>query len=220
MSLMMVLNVPATVGLVILASPIIRLIFERRAFTALDTAATAAALQFYAVGLVGYSTVRIVSPVFYALGRNRTPVMVSVVAVAVSVVASLVLIRPFGYRGLALATSIAALFNASALLVLLRRQLGGLDEARMLASLGRILVASIAMGATAIAVDHATSALIPGQRLAPQVARLAITIGSSLLVLAAAAWLLRIREFLEVLALARRIAGQPSSSSDRSDEAP
>ena len=54
--------------------PIVRLLFERRAFTASDTAATAAALQLYALGLLGYSIVRITSPTFYALGRNRTPV--------------------------------------------------------------------------------------------------------------------------------------------------
>ena len=68
------LNVPATVGLMVLAAPIVALIFERGSFTPADTAATAAALQFYAIGLVGYSVVRIVSPTFYALGRSRMPV--------------------------------------------------------------------------------------------------------------------------------------------------
>jgi putative peptidoglycan lipid II flippase len=200
MSLMLVLNVPATVGLVILATPIIRLIFERRAFTPLDTAATAAALQFYAVGLVGYSIVRIVSPVFYALGQNRTPVIVSVAAVAVNIVSSVALVRPFGYRGLALATSIAALFNAATLVVLLHRRLGGLDDTRTLASVGRILMASAVMGATALAMDRATSALLPGAQLGLQVGRLVITIGCSMVVLAAAAWALRIREFTEAVA--------------------
>ena len=76
-SLMMLLNVPATFGLVVLAEPIVRVIFERGSFTPADTAATASALKFYAIGLLGYSVVRIVSPAFYALGRSRTPVMVS-----------------------------------------------------------------------------------------------------------------------------------------------
>jgi len=82
LSLMMMLNVPATVGLMVLASPIVRLLLERRAFTASDTAATAAAVQLYAIGLIGYSIVRITSPTFYALGRNKTPVMVSVATVS------------------------------------------------------------------------------------------------------------------------------------------
>jgi putative peptidoglycan lipid II flippase len=205
MSLMMVLNIPATVGLMLLASPIIKLIFERRAFTAADTASTAGALQFYAVGLIGYSVVRIVSPVFYALGQNRTPVIVSAAAVALNIAASLTLVRLLGYRGLALATSIAALFNASTLLVLLRRRLGGLDEARMLSSLGRVAVASIVMGATVVMVDRATNALLPGDRLVAQIVRLVITIGCSLMMLAASAWVLRIREFEAALALGTRV---------------
>ena len=59
-----------------LARPIVAVIFEHGSFTPADTAATRAALQFYAIGLVGYSVVRIVSPTFYALRRSRIPVMV------------------------------------------------------------------------------------------------------------------------------------------------
>ena len=78
-SLMAMLNVPAMVGLMVLAVPIVRVIFEHGRFTSADTFATAIALQYYAIGLVGYSVVRIASPTFYALGRNRVPVVVSVV---------------------------------------------------------------------------------------------------------------------------------------------
>ena len=99
---MMLLNVPATVGLIVLAEPIIRVIFEHGSFTAADTAATAGALRFYALGLLGYSVVRIVSPAFYALGRSRTPVMISTGSVLVNVALNLALVRVMGYRGLAL----------------------------------------------------------------------------------------------------------------------
>ena len=112
LSLMLMLNVPAMVGLAVLGGPIVRVIFERGAFTAGDTAATAAALQYYAVGLVGYSAVRIASPVFYALGRSRTPVTVSIVSVLLNAGLNLGLVRLLGYRGLALGTSLAALANA------------------------------------------------------------------------------------------------------------
>ena len=125
LSLMMMLNVPATAGLLVLAVPDRAVIFERAAFTPADTAATAAALQFYAIGLVGYSVVRIASPVFYALGENRTPVKVSIATVVVNAVLNVILVRMIGYRGLALGTSIAALFNATLLMVLLRRRRPG-----------------------------------------------------------------------------------------------
>ena len=71
--MMLMLNIPATVGLVVLATPIVALIFERGRFTPSDTAATAAALACYAPGLVGYSVVKLASPAFYALGNSRDP---------------------------------------------------------------------------------------------------------------------------------------------------
>ena len=84
---MMMLNVPATVGLIVLAHADRPSDLRASAFLPSDTAATAAALQFYAVGLLGYSVVRIASPTFYALGDSRTPVKVSVATVLVNAVA-------------------------------------------------------------------------------------------------------------------------------------
>src|SRR3954452_18678382 len=72
-AMMTVLNIPATLGLIALARPIIAMLFERGAFTAHDTDATAAALMCYALGLTGYSVVKVVSPTFYALHESRTP---------------------------------------------------------------------------------------------------------------------------------------------------
>lgn len=203
-SLMLMLNVPATVGLMVLAEPIVRVIFERRAFTPGDTMATAAALQFYAIGLVGYSVVRIASPTFYALGQNRTPVIVSMVTVLLNAGLNIMLVRVLSFRGLALGTSIAALFNATVLFVMLRRRLGGLDEARLANSFARIVLASAVMGIAALAVDRALGAWLPGGALLLQIIRLAATIGVALTVLAAASWLLRIREFKEAMALVTR----------------
>jgi putative peptidoglycan lipid II flippase len=208
LSLMLMLNVPATVGLMVLAVPIVRVIFERSAFTASDTVATAAALQFYALGLVGYSIVRISSPVFYALQRNRTPVIVSVATVAVNAALNLALVRVMGYRGLALGTSIAALFNAVVLIVLLRRSLGGIEGRRIAGSLARIAGASAAMGVVCVAVDAGGMQWIPGQGLGPQIARLTLTIAASLAALAAAAHALHLREFRESVALVSRRFGR------------
>ena len=204
LSLMLMLNVPATVGLVTLAAPIIRVIFEHGRFQPSDTASTAAALQFYALGLVGYSVVRIASPTFYALGRNRVPVTVSIITVLVNAALNVALVRTMGFRGLALGTSIAALFNALVLLVLLRRQLTGLHESRLLNSLARIAVASAAMGATAIAVDVGLERWWPSATFLVQLMRLVVTIGAAVAVLAGAAWLLRIGEFKDGMALVLR----------------
>jgi putative peptidoglycan lipid II flippase len=210
LSLMLMLNVPATVGLMILAVPIIQVIYERGEFTSADTLATAAALQFYAIGLLAYSVVRIVSPVFYALGQNRTPVIVSMITVLVNAGLNVMLVRAMGYRGLALGTSIAALVNAITLLILLRRHMGGLQEARIAVSLARITVASVAMGFAAYTVSNALGTQLPGSSLALQIVRLTATIGISIVVLGGASWLLRIREFHEGLALVTRRIGRRS----------
>jgi putative peptidoglycan lipid II flippase len=207
LSLMLVLNVPATVGLIVLAHPIVRVIFERRAILPSDTLATAAALQYYAVGLLGYSIVRIASPTFYALGDSRTPVQISVAAVLVNAVLNVALVGQFGYRGLALGTSMAALFNAAGLLWLLHRRLDGLDDRRILSSFSRIATASIAMGVAALLTDRALSQWIVGDAFLRQAFRLALTITFALFVLAATAHLLKIREFREAVALVLKRSG-------------
>jgi len=207
LSLMFVLNVPATVGLIVLSRPIVRVIFERRAFLPSDTAATAAALQFYALGLLGYSIVRIASPTFYALGDSRTPVVISVASVVVNAVLNILLARVLGYRGLALGTSIAALFNAAGLLWLLHARLQGLDDRRVLSSLARIVIASLVMGMAALAANDLLETWIAGDTFVQQAARLLLTIISALVVLGISAHLLRIREFREALARVAKRGG-------------
>ena len=204
MALMMALNVPATVGLIVLSVPIVRVIFEHGQFLPRDTLATAAALQFYAIGLVGYSVVRIASPTFYALGRNRIPVIVSVITVIVNAILNWNLVEVMGYRGLALGTSIAALFNATTLFVLLRRQLGGLNESRLLSSFVRIVLASAAMGAVAMLADRWLSSALPSQAIGWQIVHVATAIGAALATLLLAAWILRVRELNESLQLVLR----------------
>jgi len=205
LSLMLMLNIPATVGLIVLAEPIVRVVLERGRFTPADTAATAAALQFYAVGLVGYSVVRIVSPIFFAIGRNRTPVAVSTVVVLINALLNYLLVHTtLSYRGLALGTSIAALINAGSLLVLLRGHLQGINEGRLLGSVARIAVASAVMGIAAVWSHNMLGTWTGTGTFLAEVLRLGLAIGFSLIVLSGSAWLLRIREFNQGVALVTR----------------
>jgi putative peptidoglycan lipid II flippase len=211
LGLMLFLNVPATVGLIVLARPIVAVIFEHGEFTAADTLATAAALELYAIGLIGYSIVRIISPTFYALQRSRIPVMVSAASVGVNIALNLALVRALGYRGLALGTSLTALVNASVQLWLLRRELGGLDGSRIAASLARVLIAAAVMGGVTWGMHALFLDVLPGESFARQAARLTATIALSLASLVAAAQVLRIPEYAEardlVLGRLRRMAG-------------
>ena len=209
--LMLLLNLPATIGLIVLARPIVAVIFQRGNFTAADTVATAAALQLYAIGLIGYSIVRIISPTFYAVGRSRIPVMVSAGSVVVNIILNVTLVRTLGYRGLALGTSITAIINASVQLFLLRREIHGLEGRRIAGSFLKVIAASAAMGAATWGVHALALTMLPGAAFSLQVIRLLITIAVSMGVLAAAAGLLRIQEFAEardlVLGRLKRITG-------------
>jgi putative peptidoglycan lipid II flippase len=208
---MLFLNIPATVGLMILAEPIVAVIFQHGEFTAADTVATARALQLYAIGLVGYSIVRIISPTFYALQRSRIPVMVSAASVVVNVGLNLLLVRVMGYRGLALGTSITALINASVQLWLLRREIHGLEGARIASSTSRTIAAAAIMGAVTWGAHIGLLHAVPGGSFVLQASRLFVTIVLSLATLVAAAQLLRIPEFGEardlIIGRFKRMAG-------------
>jgi putative peptidoglycan lipid II flippase len=196
--MMLMLNVPAMIGLVALAEPIVALLYQRGAFSAFDTEATAAALTFYAPGLLGYSAVKIASPTFYSLGDSRTPVAVSMSSIAANLGLNLTFIwAGFGFRGLALGTALAALFNASALLWLLRRRLQGLDERRLAVAFVKIAIASLAMGAAAIAVSRGVGDALGGDTEWARAVRVFASIAAALVVLAVAARVLRIAEFNE-----------------------
>jgi putative peptidoglycan lipid II flippase len=193
--LMLALNVPATLGLMALATPIIALIFEHGRFTADDTAATARALQFYAVGLVGYSIVRIVSPAFYALRRSRIPVIASVVSVIANISMAFVLVRVMGFAGLALATSLAAIANAATQLFFLRRELGGIQAGRILITFVKTIAAAAPMAAAAWFVESWLRDVIGGTGVARDALRVLGSIVVALAVLSVAAWAVRLHEF-------------------------
>jgi putative peptidoglycan lipid II flippase len=211
LGLMLFLNLPATIGLIVLARPIIAVIFEHGEFTSADTLATAAALQLYAIGLIGYSIVRIISPTFYALGRSRVPVMVSAGSVLINIVLNVTLVRSMGYRGLALGTSITAILNAAVQMFLLRREINGIGGTRIAASFARVMAAASVMGGVTWGVHELMLAQLPGMSLVVQIIRLLVTIGAALITLAGVAQALRIPEFGEardmILRRLRRVAG-------------
>jgi putative peptidoglycan lipid II flippase len=187
LALMLLVNVPATVGLWVLATPIVQLLLERGHFQHTDTLATAAAVRCYAIGLVGYSASRIASPVFYALGRSRVPVLLSAVSVAANLTLSVWLVTTNGFLGLALATSAAALLNGGLSLLILRQAIGGLGEGYLIRTLIRIAGASAVMGVAVTAMVGLSAAMVEGSGFMAQATRLGLSIGAGLAVLALSA---------------------------------
>lgn len=102
------LSIPAAGALIVLAHPIINILFERGRFTSQDSIMTSLAVAVYAVGLPAYVLVKALTPNFFARGNTRTPVKYSLVVFAANLICSLILMQKFGHLGIAAATSIAA----------------------------------------------------------------------------------------------------------------
>ena len=132
---------------------------------------------------------------FYALGKSRIPVMLSVVSVAVNLTLSTVLVRTMGFVGLALATSVAALTNATLCIVILRAQLDGIDGRRLAGSFAKVALSSVAMSAVVLIVNRSLPAYMGNGNTVSQAAALATSIGLGVAALAMVARLLKIEEF-------------------------
>ncbi|UCD54764.1 MAG: murein biosynthesis integral membrane protein MurJ [Candidatus Omnitrophota bacterium] len=138
--------IPAGIGLATLGRPIIRILFERGEFTPYSTLITDNALFFYSFGLFACGGIKILVNAFFSLGDTRTPVKVASVSFFVNLVLNFVLMWPLKIGGLALATSIAATSNFIMLYILLTRKIGDIGTRRILNSFGRIIMASAIMG--------------------------------------------------------------------------
>lgn len=152
MRLVAFLNIPSTLGLIVLAQPIISLIFEHGRFGAVDTAGTASALVFYAIGLYGYSAVKVFAPAFYAVGAARVPVLGSILGMIANVGLNVALFPVLSFRGVALGTSLAATVNFAVLVWAWRRRYGGFGGSGLYRQMLQVLVAASAMAATAYGI--------------------------------------------------------------------
>jgi len=135
---------PSALFLIVAARPLCALIYQHGRFGWQDTVNAAAALQAYSFGLLFFGMVRLSAQVFYAFKDTATPVKVSALAVAVNVAASLILMRPLGFVGLALAPALAAQFNLGLLNFLIIRKIGRPDYPALTAHAAKCLAAALA----------------------------------------------------------------------------
>ncbi len=145
--LVLVLIIPATLGLLVLAQPAISLIFEHGKFTAHDTFWTAWALRYYLAGLVFAAIDWPLNYAFYARQDTLTPALVGILSVGIYLVVALVLIRPLGMLGLVLADSTKHLGHALTMLILTQRRIGSLAALRLGSTAGKALLAATGMAA-------------------------------------------------------------------------
>jgi putative peptidoglycan lipid II flippase len=145
MRLAFLLTIPSAIGLAMLASPIISVIYQHGRFTGEMTKETAGALQFYSIGLVAYSALKVLTPAFYAIGKRNTPMIVSFLAIGTNLFLNwLFTFRlGWGHRGLAFSTSIVATINFLLLYALMWQQTRGLESRRMFSGLAKISLAGL-----------------------------------------------------------------------------
>lgn len=210
MRLAFVLTLPATVGLVMLARPIISLLYEHGKFSAHATDQAAIALQGYALGLCAYSALKILSPAFYAIDKRRTPMMVSFVSIALNGAVNWLFAFHFkwGIQGLALGTGCVAIANFLMLYALMRREttaLGGFD---LLKTLGKLLLACAGLAAVCWAAQLWVLGGWKHWNVFLKISGLLGTIGVAGAVYFVAALVLRIEELDDVTALAKRKLGR------------
>lgn len=156
------LTLPAAVGLMVMPGPIVALLYERGAFTALDTAMTAAALAAFAAGLPAYVLVKVFQPAYFAREDMKTPLWFSIVAVAVNIAAALALFPLYGHVGIAAASSAAAWVNFLLLAWMLWRRGDFRPAPATLRRVGLIVLASAAMGALVWALLVAVRPFLAG----------------------------------------------------------
>ncbi len=206
MRLAFLMTIPASVGLIVLAEPIISVLYQHGRFGVRETAESAGALRYYALGLCGYAALKVLVNAFYAIDRRKTPMVVSFLAVALNLVLNFIFTRElgWGHRGLAFSTACVATSNFLILYFLMRSHLGRLESRAMVRLLAKLALASLVLLALAwgggqwLLADWAT------QGFWPKCASLALVIGVAATGFVVCANALGITEVHEIVAAVRR----------------
>ena len=209
MRLAFLLTIPSAIGLAMLASPIISVIYQHGRFTAEMTRQTAGALQFYAIGLVSYAVLKVLTPAFYAVGKRNTPMVVSFLAIGANLFLNwLFTFRlGWGHRGLAFSTSLVATINFLLLYALMRRHIRRLETHQMLVALGKLCVAGGLLALVCWAANYWWLGAWADMRFLQKLIALLVAIACGAAAFFGAAFLLRIGEVHDIIDIFRRRIG-------------
>jgi len=189
----LLITIPATIGMIILANPLVRILFQRGAFDSNATYMTSGALVFYTIGLSGVALSSLLNNVYYSLQDTKTPMKNSFICVAINIVLNLILIRIMQHRGLALATSISVIISAILLIYGLRKKIGPLGFMKAFKCGIKSLTASIIMGIV-VHIMYNTIYRLLGDGLMPCSIALILSIFIGILIYSLFVYLLKIEE--------------------------
>lgn len=200
---MVFLTLPVSVGLVVFAAPVVKVVFQRGQFSPDATVVVAAALAAYAAGLVPMAAYYVITRTYYALQNMRTPVATGAWMVALNAILAYAFMRVWGVTGIALATAVVSFVNVGLLFWLLRQTLGPLEGRRLLGTSVRIgMATAVAIGAVWAASRAGLFAVRLGRFT--DVSTLAVMIGAATVIYLAACLVLRVDEMNLLRRLAHR----------------
>lgn len=197
-NLVLLITVPATVGLMVLATPIVEIAFQRGAFDAAATLMTSQALVFYTLGLVAMALKLLLTRVYYSLQDTKTPMVNGAISVALNVILNLILVKYMAHSGLALATSIATTVATFILLFGLKEKIGSLGTKSYITTFIKTGVASGFMGVAAYFIYHEIYRMLGVSKLYNLIALL-VAIGVGIVIYGLLCYMLKIEEVREIV---------------------
>ena len=170
------LVIPISIGAIVLATPIVKLLFQRGEFDARATSMTAIALIMYSIGMVAFGLRDIIGKVFYALKDTKTPMINGAIAMIMNIVLNIILVKYLQLAGLALATSISAIVCIFLLFGSLKKKIGYFGQDKIIKTTIKSIVAAVVMGIVTYFVYNIVSNLL-GLGFAKEAVSLAISVG-------------------------------------------
>lgn len=187
------LIIPISLGAIVLANPVVRIVFERGAFDSDATSMTAIDLACYSIGMIGFSLREILNRVFYSLQDTKTPMVNGAIAVGMNIVLNIIMIRFLGHAGLALATSISALICIVLLFNSLKKKIGYFGQDKIRSTIIKSLIAASGMGVITI-ISYKLLANVLGLGFIQEAVALFGSVGIGAIVYAVLVVLLKVEE--------------------------
>jgi len=195
---------PSMLGLIFFGRPIVRLLFERGDWAPLETELTVGALTIYALGLLSFAWVKVGVTGFFCVGDTKTPVIVASASMVLNILLNIALVRPLGYRGLALATVISYTVNFGVLYFLLVKRHGPLWNSAFFTSLLRITVAGAVMTAAAYGAYVQTTSIWPPDTTSTRLVGVAVLLAAAAAAYLGSCYFLGVEELEDFVGLVRR----------------
>lgn len=197
-NLILLITIPATVGLTVLAKPIVEVAFQRGEFDATATLMTSQALIFYSVGLVSMALRLLITRVYYSLQDTKTPMINGAISVGLNIILNLILVKYMAHAGLAFATSIATTIATLLMFYGLKKKIGSLGTKSYITTFVKSGLASAVMGVVAYSIYHELYGLLGVSKLYNLISLLA-AVGIGVIVYGVLCYVFGIKEVKEIV---------------------